>query len=166
MAPRIHLSSLLALSLFWISPATAQVFKCTDASGKVSYSQSPCPRNAKSATVAPPPAPVAPPAEAAKGDASKAGKAPAAPKTAAELEQDFRKRRAESEKAEQERQKKLAEAKDAEENCRAARAQLASLESGQRQMRTDASGERYFLDDAQIQNEKQRALRAIESNCK
>lgn len=159
----------MMLSLAVALPATAQVFKCTDASGKVSYSQSPCPRNAKSATVAPPPpAPASgvAAAEPGKGDPSKAGKAPAGPKTAAELEQEFRKRRAEAEKAEQEQQKKAAESKEAEENCRAARAQLASLDSGQRQMRTDPSGERYFLNESQIENEKQRARRAIEISCK
>lgn len=156
----------LLLALAFMSPAIAQVYKCTDASGKVSYSQSPCPRNSKSATVAPAPAPAAAPAESAKGDPGKAGKAPAGPKTAAELEQEFRKRRAEAEKAEQEQQKKAAEAKDAEENCRAARAQLASLESGQRQMRTDPSGERYFLNESQIESEKQRARRAMEVSCK
>ncbi len=143
-------------------PAAAQVFKCTDSGGKVSYSQSPCPKDVRSAKVAPAPAP----ATAAKGDGGKAAKVPPGPKTATELEQDFRKRRAESEKAEQEQQKKLSEAKDAEENCRAARAQLTSLESGQRQTRVDAQGERYFLDGAQIENEKQRARRAIEVSCK
>ena len=104
--------------------------------------------------------------EPGKGDAGKAGKAPAGPKTAAELEQDFRKRRAEAEKSEQEQQKKAAEAKDSEENCRAARAQLVSLEAGQRQTRTGPNGERYFLDESQVENEKQRARRAIEVSCK
>ena len=156
----------LLLSLACTVPATAQVFKCTDSSGKVSYSQSPCPRNTKSATVAPAPAPAAVAVEPGKGDPAKAGKAPAGPKTAAELEQEFRKRRAEAEKAEQEQQKKAAEAKEAEENCRAARAQLVSLESGQRQTRTNPNGERYFLDESQVENEKQRARRAIEISCK
>lgn len=161
----ITLSTLLVLAGFSV-PASAQVFKCTDSGGKVSYSQSPCPKNARSATVAPAPAPPSAPAEAGKGDGGKAAKAPPGPKTAAELEQDFRKRRAEAEKAEQEQQKKLAESKDAEENCRSARGQLSSLESGQRQMRFDANGERYFLDEAQSEAEKQRARRAVEANCK
>lgn len=159
-----------ALGIFillpWVlsAPAVAQVFKCTDAGGKVSYSQSPCPKNARSATVAPPPA--SPAAAVGKAEDGKAAKAPSGPKTTAEIEQDFRKRRAESEKTEQEQQKKLAEAKDTEENCRAARGQLASIESGQRQMRMDSKGERYFLDDAQIEGEKQRARRAVEISCK
>ena len=165
LSPSLLASSLL-LSLAFTSPATAQVFKCTDSTGKVSYSQSPCPRNTKSATVAPAPAPAAAPVEPGKGDAGKAGKTPAGPKTTAELEQDFRKRRAEAEKSEQEQQKKAAEAKDSEENCRAARAQLVSLEAGQRQTRTGPNGERYFLDESQVENEKQRAKRAIEVSCK
>lgn len=141
------------------------VNKCIDAAGKVTYSQGPCPGAAKSTRLAPPPLPPASAAGTAAGGADKAAKS-SPPKTAAELEQEFRKRRADAEKAAQEQQKKAAETEERQENCKLARGQLANLESGGRQMRTDERGERVFLDDAQIEREKERARRAIEQNCK
>ena len=76
----------------------------------------------------------------------KAAPAPDAPKTVAEREMEFRKRqqeRAESEKKAAEEQNKSA-AKTAE--CDRARGYMKSLEDGVRIARTDASGNREFLD--------------------
>lgn len=148
--------------------ASAQVHKCVDASGKVVYSQSPCPASSKSATIqrAVPPAPPAPAAaagDAAKGDAGKAAKS--GPKTAAELEQEFRKRQKEKDDAAKKQQEELAQAKQKEENCRNARAQLAGLEAGGRQSRYNEKGERFFLGDEQIEQEKARVRQSIAKMC-
>jgi hypothetical protein len=146
--------------------AQAQVYKCVDSSGKTVYSQSPCARDSRTTTLErnarPAAAPAANAAAAAKGEAAKAS----GPKTAAELEQEFRKRRQEQEEAQKKEEQKLAEAKDREENCRSARMQLTGLESNPRQLRIDEKGERYFLDDAQVEREKDRARRAVDSWCK
>lgn len=156
---------LSALSLL-AAGAQAQVYKCVDASGKTAYSQSPCPGSARSAPVAraAPPAPAAAPA-AKGGDAGKAAK-PSGPKSAAELEQEFRKRKQEQEDVRKKEEQKLAEAKDKEENCRSARQQLASIEAGMRQARINEKGERYFLDDGQIAQEKTSARKSIDQWCK
>src|SRR5258706_15288338 len=90
--------ALLAVAFLAVSSAHAQVHKCVDAAGKTIYTQDPCPANTKSGTMsrsvipAPAMAPQAAPADqaakGAKGDAAKKS----GPKTAAEQEQDFRKR--------------------------------------------------------------------------
>lgn len=140
--------------------AEAQVYKCVDAAGKTVYSQAPCPRNAKSTTLQSTPAPV--PAAAAKPDA--AAKA-SGPKTAAEVEQDFKKRKLDEDDAKKKREQEVAEAKLKEENCRNARAGLAGIELGGRQTRINEKGERIFLDDAQIDSEKEKMRRAVQSYC-
>ena len=165
----------LVLSLFSVfaTGAHAQVYKCIDAGGKTTYLQSPCPSDAKSAAISrtvPPAPPQSEPAAgiggAEKGD--KAGKAAKAsgPKSAAELEQDFRKRKQEQEKSREKEEQKLADTKLREENCRNSRLQLVNLESGVRQLRIDEKGERQFLDDAGIEQEKAKARKVVEQWCK
>lgn len=150
--------------------ADAQVYKCVDRSGKVVYLQSPCPAGAKSEpvkqTVSPAPQSAAPAsAGAAKGDkAAKAAKG--GPKSTAELEQEFRKRRTGEQEAAKKQQEELAQSKQKEQNCSNARAQLAGLEAGGRQMRFNEKGERSFLDDAQIEQEKAKARQSVAQFCK
>ena len=134
--------------------AHAQIYKCVTATGKTVYSQVRCPEGAKSTTLgSSPPAP------------SGAAAAPTEQKSAAQLEQEFRKRRLEQEKTEKKSSEQAAQAKEKQENCRSARAQLASLDSGMRQMRVNEKGERYYLEGAQIEQEKSRARQAIETSC-
>jgi len=150
--------------------AQAQVYKCVDKAGKTVYSQSPCPSNTKSANVrqsVTPSSALPPPNTALKTDGKADPKAAsAAPKTTAELEQDFRKRRAEQEEAAKKDQEKLADAKSREENCRNSKATLASLESGVRQTRVNDKGERGTLDDAQVALETARTRKAVQDWCK
>jgi hypothetical protein len=110
------------------------------------------------------PASTAGTAEAAKAPAEKA-QATSGPKTVAEREMEFRKRqqeRADSEKKAQEEQQKSA-AKAAE--CERARGHLKGLEDGQRVVRTDASGNREFLDDTQREAEVERTRKMVQSLC-
>ncbi len=113
-----------------------------------------------------PSAPAAPPADssadkAPKGDAAKS----AAPKTAAEQEQAFRKRQQDQAKAAKESEQKSAEAQRKAENCRNARERLTQYEIGGRQSRINAQGERYYLEDAQIEQEKARARADVTQSC-
>jgi hypothetical protein len=160
--------SLLAVAFLAATGAQAQVYKCVDAGGKVVYSQDPCPANMKSDTMTRnrPSAPAAPPADssadkAAKGDAAKS----AAPKTAAEQEQAFRKRQQDQAKAAKESDQKSAEAQRKAENCRNARERFAQYDIGGRLSRINAQGERYYLDDAQVEQEKARARADVAQAC-
>ena len=152
---------IFALLLLSCSGAWAQVYKCVDSTGKTVYSQSPCQGGTKSSTIrqAVPPAPAG---AAASGAAAKSS----GPKSAAEQEIEFKKRRLEEAEAAKKAQDKAGEEQSKAENCRSAKASLASLESGARQSRTNENGERYFLEDGQIAQEKERARKAVDSWCK
>ena len=158
-------AALFAVALLAVSSAQGQVHKCVDATGKVIYTQDPCPANTKPGSISRSvmQAPAAAPAErAAKGDAAKSS----APKTPAEQEQAFRKRQQDQAKAAKESDQKAAEARITEENCRNARQRLAQYEIGGRQTRIDEKGERYYLEDAQIEQEKARARSDVAQSCK
>lgn len=154
------LSALVALTLAAVAaPAQAQI-KCWSEGGRRVCGDTP-PPGAKVTTLRAPAEPANPPAAAdpASKDARKG------PMTPAEREQDYRKRQLEAKKA---ADKAAAEQKDAaakKENCERAREALRTLESGQRIMRVDAKGERYFLDDAQVQAELAKARQAAQQWC-
>ena len=165
--------ALFAVAFLVVSSAQAQVYKCVDSSGKTIYSQDPCPANTKSGTISRsgPSAPAAPSPDstadkAAAGDAAKtAAPKTAAPKTAAEQEQAFRKRQQEQAKAAKESGQKDAEAQRKAEACRNARDRLAQYEIGGRLSRINAQGERYYLEDAQVEQEKARARADMAQAC-
>jgi len=158
----------LLLGALWVIAASvqAEVYKCIDAGGKTAYSQSPCPANSRSAAITRtvPDAPAGAPA----GGGSASGKAEKAsgPKTAADLEQDFRKRKQEREEAQKKEAEKTADARVRDQNCRNARQQVVTLESGVPQMRMDEQGGRNYLDQAQIEREKAFARKAVEQWCR
>ena len=135
------------------APASAQVYKCVDASGKTVYLQQPCPAGQSSKMISR----TAPPAEA---PATKGGKPPANP------EQDFRKRQKEREEADKKAAEQSADAKRREENCARARQQVAQYDLGGRQTGINEKGERYFLDDSQISQGKARAQASVGEWCK
>jgi Domain of unknown function (DUF4124) len=159
----------ISLALCVALPVSAQMYKWVDSNGKVHYSDKPPPSNIKTEKLrAPPPAPAAsapaPAANEAKGG-TKQDAAKAEPKTPAEQEQAFRKRQLESAKAQEVEAKKLAQERDKAENCRRAKAALANLQIGGRQMRVDANGERTFLDDQQIAQETAKAQQEATAAC-
>ncbi len=146
--------------------AQAQINKCVDASGKTVYSQGPCPKGAKASSVA-----AAPPAAASAakaGDPAKGGAAAksSGPKSAAELDQEFRKRQTDQAAAAKKDEDKQTREKLEKENCDSSRQQLTSLEIGGRQSSINAAGERVFMDEAQIESQKQRARQGVATYCK
>lgn len=146
--------------------AQAQINKCVDASGKTVYSQGPCPKGAKASSVA-----AAPPAAASAakaGDPAKGGAVAksSGPKTAAELDQEFRKRQTDQAAAAKKDEDKQTREKLEKENCDSSRQQLTSLEIGGRQSSINAAGERVFMDEAQIESQKQRARQGVATYCK
>jgi hypothetical protein len=143
------------------APASAQVYKCIDASGKTVYLQSPCPPGQSSKVISSKPA-ATEEAPAAKGAPAKPG-AKAPPLTP---EQAYRKRQKEQEEADKKANDQSAEAKRKQEACQRAREQLTRFEVGGRIAGVDGKGERYFLDDNQIAQEKAKAQSSVNELCK
>lgn len=154
--------ALLAAALLAATPAGAQLYKWTDANGRVQYSDRPPPAGRKADTVSTANVSTVTgnPAPAAQSGAS------AEPKSAADREQDFRKRRAEQEEAQKKQQKLAEEQRVRQADCQQAQRQLAALQSGQRMVTVDDNGERRFLEDAEIQQAIQRTQGDIARLCK
>lgn len=141
--------------------AQAQLQCWTTKDGKRECGDTP-PAGAKVREIRGPSTP-APAAPAAKGAATKDAKK--GPLTPAEQEQAFRKRQIDAEKAREKEDKASADAAAKKENCERARDALRTFESGQRIARTDAKGERYFLDEAQTSAETAKARQAVQQSC-
>jgi hypothetical protein len=135
--------------------AQAQI-KCWNEAGRRVCGDTP-PAGARVTTVPVPAAPAPDPA------AAKETKKP--PLSPAEREQEFRRRQLEAQKAaakaEEERQQAVARG----ENCERAREALRALESGERIVRVDAKGERYFLEEEQIRQEAAKARQLVQQWC-
>ena len=144
--------------------AGAQMYKWVDKDGKVRYGDSP-PPGVKSTAIRPPSGPAAAPRPAAAAKDGKDAK-DAKALTPAEKEQDFRKRQADAAKAQEKAETEQRQKAEREESCARMRETLGSLRSGQRIARTDAKGERYFLDDAQVAKEAADAERSYQQSCK
>lgn len=163
---------------FVSTPSEAQ-WAWKDGNGRLVYSDRPPPSDIKAAQVvrqpgtqvlanpAPASGPLddaAKPADAKSSDAKSAPPS-TAPKTVAEREMEFRKRqqeRADGDKKSAEEQTKSA-TKTAD--CDRARGYMKSLEDGVRITRTDAAGNREFLDDAARAVEAERTRKIIQSTC-
>jgi hypothetical protein len=158
--------ALFAVAFLAVASAQAQVHKCVDSAGKIVYSQDPCPANMKSGTMSRNvlSAPAASPADSPADKAAAAAKS-AAPKTAAEQEMAFRKRQQEQAKAAKESGQKTAEAQRKADACRNARERVAQYDIGGRLSRINAQGERYYMDDAQVEQEKARARADVALYC-
>ena len=159
---------LLAATTF-ATAALAQQFKWIDKDGKVHYGDT-LPPGVKATPLKPPPGSVAPPPGAAKSAAAKDKSAAAkdvgkGPLTPAEQEQDFRKRKLEEQKAAEKTDDERKEAEAKRENCQRAQEQQRTLEAGGRIARTDAKGERYYLEDAQIAQEAAKARELVKQWC-
>jgi hypothetical protein len=153
---RMNALRLLAwIALFAAGTASAQVYKCVDASGKTVYLQSPCPPGQSSKVIR-----ATPPANPPAAPAAKAGdKAPLTP------EQAFQKRQKDRQEAEKKAGDEQAEARRKQEACQQAREQLSRFDSGMRIAGVNPQGERYYLDDAQVAQEKARAQAAANQWC-
>jgi hypothetical protein len=136
--------------------AFAQQYKWRDADGKVRYGDVPPPGVKAERLKAPSGAPSAPATAAAKKDAGAKALTP---------EQAFRKRQEDAAKDRDTQAKADEAATQKREACERAQAALRTLESGQRVSRTDTKGERYFLDEAQIEQETAKARQAVQQSC-
>jgi hypothetical protein len=92
---------------------------------------------------------------------------PAAKKAAlspAEQEAEFRRRRLDAEKEREKQAQAEQQAEGKRENCTRAQELQRTLASG-RVSRTDAKGERYYLDDRQLAQETAKARQSVEQWC-
>ncbi len=145
---------LLILSLLLASaPASAEIVKWVDSQGKVHYGDQP-PASAKN----PQPMNI-------KNQPGTPG-GTGAQKSVAEQEQEFRKRRMETDDAEKKAAEEKAQADAAKQNCAAARSNLKTLQDGVRLTRYNEQGERVFLDDAERAQAMADAQRAVSEWCK
>jgi len=145
----------IAAAMAFAASAAAQQYKWIDQDGHVRYGDMP-PPGVKATPLKPPPGPSSP-SPAAKG-------APKGPLTPAEQEAAFRKRQIDAQKTEEKQEKADQERQAKADNCARAQEQVRSLDVG-RVARVDASGQRYFLDEKQIADEKAKAQDAVSKSC-
>ena len=158
------LKALALIAGLTLAGAAAAQYKWTDQNGRVQYGDTP-PQGANAAPMRGRPSPSSsyapsssePEAAEKKDDAKK-------PLTAADQDAEFRKRRQAAEKERQKQAKAQEEAEDRRENCARAREYTRTLDTG-RVVRTDAKGENYYLDDAQLAQERARAQQIIQQSC-
>jgi uncharacterized protein DUF4124 len=162
--------ALFAIASLGAAAAQAQVYKCLDSNGRTVYLQNRCPPSMKPEAMSrggiPPASAVAPAASPADaGKASKSDAAKGGPKTAAEQEQAYRKRQQDQEKAAKTAEQKNAEAQAKDANCQNAKQRLANYEIGGRISQINDKGERYYMEDAQIEAAKARARAEVSQFC-
>jgi type IV secretory pathway VirB10-like protein len=151
-----------ALAMVFAATSFAQQYKWVDKNGRTQYGDTPPPgvkatplKGPAARASSPEPSPAA---KDAKG-------APKGPLTAAQQDAEFRKRQQDAEKAREKEAKAGEETQTKSANCAASREQLVAMESGQRIARTDAQGERYYMDDAQREGELARARKNVQQWC-
>lgn len=162
------LGTVLALGLLLglPTPADAQ-WKWRDKSGQINISDLPPPRDIPDKDVLSRP-PVEARRAAAPQAAASAASAPGVSALRAPVDPELqaRKRAAEQDAAARAKadEEKLAAARA--ENCRRARSQVATLESGQRLARVNDKGEREVIDEQTRADELRRAREIIASDCR
>lgn len=149
-----------ACSFLLAMPAVGQVYKWTDAQGKVHYSDQPPPEVKQPVTVKPR-------SPAAPTEAPDAPGTPAsAPKSYVEKDAEFNQRRVQAaEKAAMEK-KAAKEAEEKKKNCELAKVQLARAQSGERITRYNEKGEIVYLSDSEVAQEAARTKQVADSWCK
>jgi hypothetical protein len=159
----IALATALA-ALSFAAPSLAQQFKWVDKDGRTQYGDTP-PPGVKATPLRAPAGPAsAPAAEGKAADGKPAAKAKG-PLTPAEQEADYRKRQLDAQKSREKDEKKAQDEEAKRANCTSAQEQVRVMESGQRVARTDANGERYFVDDDQRAAELAKARKAASQWC-
>jgi len=153
------MKTLLAfLAALAFTPVAQAQIQCWSVDGKRVCGDTP-PPGAKVTTLK---APASPPPSAPAAGAKDAKKGPMTPK---EQEADYRNRQAEAKKAADKAAQEKQDADDRKEACNGVREYLRTLDSGQRIPRTDANGERYYMDDQQIAQERAKAQQNYSQNC-
>lgn len=154
-----------AVLLIAALPASAQ-WRWRDASGRVTASDLPPPREIPEKDILQRPGNANRPAVVTAAPAAAASAAPVAPKPVVDKELEARKRAAEQQLKDKAKADEERAAATRAENCRRARQHLATLDSGQRMARINDKGEREILDDSARADEVRRAREVIASDCR
>lgn len=144
--------ALAIIALFAANAAHAQIYQWKDESGKTFLSDKP------------PPGQVRVQRKIASESAAPASSG-ATQKSLADRDLEYRKRQKESRESAKKSDTEQTAADDKRENCENARRRLQALESGERISMRDDKGERYFIEDAQRDQEIARVRQAVQSNC-
>ena len=138
-------------SLLLSQTVVADIYKWTDATGKVHYSDVPPPQ-AK--------------AQSVKGTSVGQSETTAqATKSLDEKNLDYQKRRGEAEKARSQADKEAEQARIKSENCEKARKNLSTLQNTPRVFTTNASGQRSYMDEAARAQALSSSQKAVSENC-
>jgi hypothetical protein len=141
----------LVVALCLALPASAQIHQWKDENGKTVISDKP---------------PVGyVPAKKQPGNSAPAEQAAPKQPSLADREMEFRKRQKEAQENAEKVKKEEAAAAEKTENCQSARRQLQALESGERIALRNDKGERYYMDDAQREQETLKVKRFLETGC-
>lgn len=178
--PHLAAAVVLLAAALTPTPADAQ-WRWRDATGRINVSDRPPPREVPDKDILSRPA-VAPqprreaPADAASAataagasaaaSAARASGAASAPASGLQAEVEARRKRAEQEQAARTKAEEEKLAAQRAENCRRARTQVATLESGIRIARVNERGEREVLDDRARAEEMRAARAVIASDCR
>jgi len=139
-------------AVLWIAgPATAAVYKWTDANGRVVYSDQPPPANVKVETLAAPP----PPAN------------PNAVKELAQKDAELRQRQAQRAEGEKKAEQARTDAELRRTQCAQARSNIGLLAaaSGEIIYRPNEKGERVLMDDVARRREREQLAAWVRDNC-
>lgn len=158
--------ALLVVALLAASPAVAQ-WKWRDASGRITASDTPPPREIPDKDILQRPTQRSVPSAVAAASAPASAASATAPKPpAGDKELEARRRAAEQQQKDKAKADEERQAQVRAENCRRARQHLATLDSGQRMARVNEKGEREILDDRMRADEARRAREVIASDCR
>lgn len=160
---------LLAVAAALLTPplAAQTQWKWRDANGRIQYSDRPPPLSVPDQAILGRPSGGSTGAsQAPVAAASSAASAPAASASAIDPALAEKRRQAEAAEAAKRKADEDRLTRQRQENCLRAREYLRTLESGIRITRSNAQGDREFLDDAQRQREVARAREVIGSDCR
>jgi FtsZ-interacting cell division protein ZipA len=163
---RLPLAALLLMGL-WASHAHAQ-WKWRDKDGHVTISDRPPPREVADTDILGRPPAVLRRAALQGSTAAASAASATAPSASAPLDRELEVRRkaAEAEAAAKAKADEERQAVRRADNCKRARAQMVTLDSGQRMSRINDKGEREVLDDSARAEEARRAREVIASECR
>lgn len=131
--------------------AHADLYKWTDAQGKVHYTDQPPTMNAQSIK----------PAQAGQAETTTQ-----ATKSLNEQDQAYKKRREEAEQARLKADKEAEQARIQRENCDKARSNLTTLQNSSRVYTTNSAGQRAYMNDAARSEALANSQKAVSDFCK
>jgi hypothetical protein len=147
-SPMLPLCCVAALLLAVAGPADAALYKWTDPSGRIVYSDQPPPGNVKVETLRPPPPPANP--NAAKEFANK--------------ELEYKQRQLETLEAGKKAEKERVETKELAENCTQLKRSLQQIGSDLPLHQLNEKGEQITMDDAARRAERDRIVKWLRDN--